>query len=38
MRRIQLSHSHYVIHVKEQSLQANMAFLILHYDQDAGVM
>ena len=37
MRRIQPSHFHYVIRVGRQSPQANTAFLILHYDCDAGV-
>ncbi len=37
MRRIQRYHFHYVIRVGRQSPQANTAFLILHYDRDAGV-
>ncbi len=37
MRRMQPSHFHYVIRVGRQSPQANTAFLILHYDRDAGV-
>ena len=38
MRRIQPSHFHYIIRVGRQSLQANTIFLILHHDDDAGVM
>ncbi len=38
MRRIQWYYFHYIIHVGRQSPQANTAFLILHYDCDAGVI